>query len=246
MGKINQPTNLLDEIRDLKRQLAEVRKRVGLGNAQISSGDLTVKGGTIRVHDENDKQIVQIGAHLDGSGNPVTGLVVRRPDETVSLWAYGDEGGNGYFSVWDEAGHIVMSTDGVSGQGLATPYIPGEVIPTRYLTTFAGESTTSTSYGPAGVWTIQGLKQHPRILVDVQVSATDATTPAEIRLRNANTGAIISGPVSVPANTNSNYTLIGNLTGGHLEYYKVEVDVRKVSGAGTVWSNVNYTYGLQS
>ena len=40
MGKINQPTNLVDHIKDLKRQVSELRKRAGLGNADVGQRDV--------------------------------------------------------------------------------------------------------------------------------------------------------------------------------------------------------------
>jgi hypothetical protein len=244
VAKINQPSNLIDRLIRLEREVETLRKRTGLGNAQISSGDLTIKGGTIRVHDEDDNQIAQIGAHLDGDGNPVTGLVVRRPNETVSLWAYGDADSNGYLSVWDEAGHIVMSTDDVSGEGLARPYIPYNVTPSKYyLTAAAGESVSGASF--LSLWTLQGLKQHPRITVDVQVY-TEATATGEVRLRDGITGTVLAGPVATVTNSNVNITLTATLSQAHMDWVKLEVDARCVTGAGKVWTAINYVYGIQS
>lgn len=125
MGQVNTPSNLIDRIRVLERQLAEVRKRVGLGNAVISAGDITIQdGGTFRLRHPNGTVIARIGNLGLINGEDVWGVQFKRPDGSEALIVYGtDSGASTYSAFKDKAGHLILSDDSVSGQGLATPHL---------------------------------------------------------------------------------------------------------------------------
>lgn len=247
---------LVRQIKDLQREMRELQAGRRLEAATIGRGGLTIRGGTVAITDDgrltadyaNGVPALNLGAHTLGDGTPVHGMLITRPGGEIAFWAYGtDSGGSAFWALYDLTGNIIMSDDAVSGQGLATPYIPLGTYPTRMLLTFAadGEQTTSATFVP--LWTVHGHKQHPRLRVAAYVFTDVAGTSAEIQLRDTVPGTIIAGPTTVSATaTPTLYELTGTLAGTHLQLVKAEVEVRRTAGTGTVWVQLAYAEGIQS
>ncbi len=232
MGKVNQPENLITRIRDLERRLAAVERGRTLANSVLSQGALEV-----RTPDGN--VVYRVGA-FDLGGTTVYGTASFRHDGSVQFWSFDTPTGGGYTSLWDENNNIVMSTDTVSGQGLATPYIPLTGMPYASVLT-PPQSTTSGAF--TGLHRIHGQKQHPWIRT-LLITQADAATTGEVRLAVA--GVAISEIVSIPASDNTYRILDAPVTGGHLDYLYVDVDARRTSGAGAIRVGLAFAEGRQS
>lgn len=247
---------LVRRVTDLERQVRELQAGRRLEAATIGAGGLTIRGGIVAIKDNgrltadyaNGATALDLGAHTLINGAPAHGMLIRRPGGELAFWTYGlDSGGSAYWALYDLTGNIIMSDDAVSGQGLATPYIPLGTYPTRMLLTFAsdGEKTTSATFVP--LWTVHGHKQHPRLRVGVYVFADVAGTSAEIQLRDNGPGTIIAGPTTVSATASPTlYELTGPWAGTHMERTKAELEVRRTAGTGTVWVQLAYAEGIQS
>lgn len=242
--KVNQPSNLLDRITRLERELAEVRKRVGLSSATISGGDLTVQeGGTIRLKHPNGTIVAQVGNLGQINGEDVWGVQFKRPDGSEAMFVYGTESGAATFvGMRDRAGNIVVSDDGVTGEGLATPYIP---IPFGQR----GDPSSSTPWRTSSsTWTnlSEGwfIRQNPRATVKI-IRACSAPA-AEVQLINGFTGDVLAGPVSF--GNSWDYTTLGPITvpGAYQDEVDLMVQARVTSGSGTVGLAVVGAWGHQS
>lgn len=236
----------------LERRLAELEREVRLLRAarraestSINQGSLVVQGGSIQLLRDDGTLVAYFGPVVLPGGTPSAGVILNRHGGEQYFVLAGDPGAQ-FWALEDEAGNIVMSDDAASGQGLATPYIPLNSFPTRVLLTMGGQVTTNLAFEP--LWTIQGHKQHPRLRAGVWVATTDTTTTAEIRLRNADTGAILAGPTAVAATNNTFllFELTGAIAGAHLGGVKAEVDARRTAGAGNVNVQLAYAEGIQS
>lgn len=190
------PTDLLDRIRALERQ---VRDLMGSANTtpalnQIMGGEVVIGDrGRLRVRTSGDEDLLYLGRvqpDRGGEDEPQQGFVVRRDDGSLALtvWtAAPDTLPVQPVQVFDRRGNVVLADDAALG-GLARPYIPyplpGPADAARWEST--GSTDWTTLYrGP-------GLVQHPRLHC---VVAAEGTTGAEVRLL---VDGVPLGPVGVP------------------------------------------------
>jgi hypothetical protein len=175
MGKVNQPTDVNSEIRELKRQVAELNKRVGLSSAVISRGGLRIiNEGELVAVDENDVVIFKVGQVNFGSG---TSYGMRLAfDNGNPAFVMGGPPGDQVWALYDENENYIVTNDLISGYGLARPYFAYPLAPTTDAEingTVLVPSTTSATYVPIyegvpSVW-------HPRVSYYVSISATGVT-----------------------------------------------------------------------
>lgn len=246
MAQINQPSNLLDRIRALEKEIDAVRKRVGLGNATISTGDLTIqKGGTFRLLHPNGTVIAKIGDLGAIGGEEVWGVGISRPDGTEAFSVYGTEsGGSTYLAIRDRSGNIVFSDDGLTGAGLATPYLNGLIAPSGTADNISAcwPRTSSASYTEIMTGTIPAT--HPRLSIDM-TAATDSGVAGSARV-------LINGTQVGSAITGGNWlTIDADIPGwgdtvGFLDEVTVSVQAKRNSGTGNVYAMVYRLYGKQS
>ncbi|MFW3461521.1 hypothetical protein ACN24K_12860 [Streptomyces microflavus] len=158
------PTDLLDRIRALERQVRELMGSANTTPAQnsIVGGEVVIgERGRLRVRTAGDQDLVYLGrvAPDRDEETPQQGLVVRRDDGSLALTVWTgapDPTAVQPVRILDRRGNVIVADDTVRG-GLARPYIPyslpSPADPTRW------ESTTATTWttlhrGP-------GLVQHP-------------------------------------------------------------------------------------
>ncbi len=233
MAKVNQPEDLADRLRRLERQVAELQRGRALSGSVLSQGALEVR-------DPDGNTLFKAG-RFDVGGQTVYGVAAYRADGTTQFWAWDTPTGGGYVSLWDEAGNIIVSNDTVSGQGLATPYIPLSAMP--YASTLTPpQSTTSGTF--TGLHRIHGQKQHPWIRA-LLVTQSDAATTGEVRLTVGGV-AITTAPTAIPASDNSYRVLDAPVAGDHMDYLYVDVEARRVSGAGAIRVGLAFAEGRQS
>lgn len=237
---------LMRRLDTLERRIRELEAARSSEQTTVGRGGMVIQGGSITLKQNSGVTSAYLGHLVLPGGTPSAGIILYRHNGSEYFVLAGDPSAQ-FFAFRDEALNIVISDDAASGQGLATPYIPVNAFPTRLLLTAgSGESTVSGTFGP--LWTIQAHKQHPRLRVGMYITTSDTTTTAEIRMRDANTGAILDGPDAIGAGNNLYllYELIGVVDGAHLAGIKIEIDARRTAGAGTVYMILAYAEGIQS
>lgn len=220
MGQVNQPSDVNSEIRELKRQVQELTKRVGLSSAVISRGGLTITdGGKLTVRYPSGTAALMMGdvVDVDGGGSQGFGLLIQGDDPSYDIFrarehptvgrqvVIGETGNNvastlvytDELSIRDGGGHQLIATDTASGAGLARPYLNYRIVPS-----FSAESSgtgvrslwPSTTSGSAAK-VMQGINTvwHPRVSVGI-LTSTDGGGNVAWRLEvNGSTAASGTG-----------------------------------------------------
>lgn len=234
MGQVNQNSNLLDRIKDLQRQIDELRKSAGLGNAVISRG-------TLKVKQTDGSTIFEAGEINAAPGGQEFGFIARRPDGTVSLYSYSTDSGDGFWAGWDKSGNIIMSEDGTSGQGLARPYIPYNVLDFTQVTT-PTRTTTSATYDT--MYRAHGPKQHPKVHCQYIIK-TDADTTCDVQMILSD-GTLIAGPNAHGLASFAYGSLTGTIPGTHMQERFIDIQARRTAGTGNVKMSIAYIVGRQT
>lgn len=177
MAQVNHPSNLLDRLVRLERELAEVRKKVGISSATISRGGLTVQeGGFLRVRDPQGDELFYVGALSnaplpDGTAQQAT--IIRDDAGTARFYIWDpDPESNDYrqfVAICDYAGNIVISDDVNAGKGLARPWLPVPLYPLFGMTAsevvgYATLDAADLTGGPV-IWEGRATISHPWITV---------------------------------------------------------------------------------
>jgi hypothetical protein len=231
VGISNQKEDILSRLSALEKQVKEMRRGT-LSNAVISSGNLEVRTS-------DGHTIMRVG-ELAFNGEIVSGIATYRRDGSMQRIEWDNEVGGGSWAMFDDSGNIIAAEDSVSGQGLATPWIGMHATPMTAVAT-PTQSTTSATF--AALWRTHGVCQHPRIRVRV-VTKLDVGTTGEIRL--AIGGVPVGTMVELPSGDNTYRLLEGPVAGAHLSDITVDVEARRVAGAGTVRIEVVSVVGRQS
>ena len=152
------------------------------------------------------------------------------------------DGFHQYLALWDRAGNVIMGDDTTSGQGLARPYVPIPFYPypaAPIQTTTSGSFTTLMRAAAA-------FHQHPRVQVGVLVQSSASTT-GEVRLYDSTNGVQVGPTLTIPGGDFSNYMLgPAALGGNHMDTLDLDVQARRLTGAGTIGVQVTTAYGVQS
>ncbi|MFJ3581661.1 hypothetical protein ACIPPS_05375 [Streptomyces sp. NPDC090127] len=176
------PTDLLDRIRTLERQIRDLMGSANTNPAlnEIMGGDVVIgDGGRLRVRTKGGEDLLYLGK-VEPDRNektPQQGLVVRRDDGSLALTVWTgapDTLPTQPVQIFDRRGNVVVADD-AAHHGLARPYIPyplPEPVDTaRWEGT--GATTWTTLYrGP-------GIVQHPRLYCHI---AAQGTAGAEVQL----------------------------------------------------------------
>ncbi|OKJ98857.1 hypothetical protein [Amycolatopsis sp. CB00013] len=120
--QVNQPSNIIDRVIALERELAAVRKKVGLSSAVIARGGLTlVDDSYIKVTDSDGVEILYIGPDAEGKQR----FVLRREGGATLMYTAGSsQYGRDYWAMTDSSGRIIVSDSAETGVGLARPFLP--------------------------------------------------------------------------------------------------------------------------
>lgn len=260
MPKYNTDQDLVEVIMGLRKRIERLERAprlvsasVALGSITISDeGELVIDGGVLRVLDDVGETSLYIGFQ---SGD------MNRPDDTpqpVSL-LYRDDGSyvltvmdpaplvGGYFQHWtmyDREQNAILGDDGVSGQGLARPYIPWHVRGKSQV-----ETTTVTTPSWDTMYTLRSFKQHPKLHVAVEAVA-DASTTGNVRLYHTASSTVLAGPDAISSGATIAPTWLVDLpTPGvalHMELTEVQVQAQRVTGAGNISVRVFSAFGHET
>lgn len=241
MGQVSQPTDVLSRIIELERQLAEVRKRVGLSSATISSGGLTIEGGFLKSIDPEGQETLYVGPMTPNrpDASPQQAWVIRDDNGTARIFVWDDDptGVGGYrqqVAINDSSNRRVFQDDKVTGNGLARPWLSMPMTKPRFL-----DWPKCAINSWETLWECRMDKQHPKIWISI-MSAVEAGSAGQIRLmvggvqqffRNVNPGTIYMDEHGADIATPWG------------EEVQVNVDAIRTSGAGALGVEVRYCYG---
>lgn len=218
------------------------------GDVNVTSGGVTVSsGGTLRVvHAASGGQnLIYAGPALVGL-DEVSAFILRRPDGTLMFLAYGSNvGGDGFWAHYDKGENIVVSDDGVTAHGLATPYLNSGPFGTSFNTETAPLLPGTINATFTAVHEGYIPLTHPRIRV-LALIATDVggtTGEGKVLLDGVQIGTTVSATnwVDVTASVPGWAT-----TRTFLQEVKIEVQVRRTGGTGRVLGQMYACYGVQS
>jgi hypothetical protein len=233
MAQVNQPTNLIDQVIALRKEVAELRKRVGIGNATISGGTFTVRqDGAIQMMDAAGNLILYFGP--DEAGRQI--IRIRRDGGRNVLYTHTIDNGEQYWALTDRAGTIVVSDDTVSGKGLARPWIPVAFERVR-----GADMPRVTNGSFEGVWEANFNRSHPLIeLYTVDGCDSGTTGAAQIVITDPVSGvrtvadSWTFGP-GLGRTYRGPYALPGEAYAGPV---RVAVEYRRTGGTGNVYAVV--------
>lgn len=201
-------------------------------------GEVVIRGGQVLVEDDNGDRLIWLGQVPFGDGTTKPGLVAFRSAAdggAVALSLY-----DGIFAVWDRQGHIVLSTDEVSGQGIARPWLPIPFAPSDYI---VWPGTASASFARVLEGSIS--RQQPKVDVLLSHTTDVPDTTGEVRLMCNGTQL---GP-TVPVGFVIAYTEIGPLElpdGEFGEILEFTIEARRTAGTGKVRAMVSSAWSRQS
>lgn len=242
MGKVNQPTDTNSELREIKRQIAELNKRVGLSSAVISRGGVTILNeGELTMFNEADVEIFKVGQVEFGEGASY-GMQVNF-DNGVRGIVFGGSPGSQVFALCDETGDYLVTNDAASGYGLARPYLNYRLVPTT-----SAESSTpwpmwpSTTSGSAiGLMEGRNPIQHPKAYFRIATITTGGG--------NVNWALNFDG-VPAATGTGSSVLIVDTPGWGSTiafgQTVNTTVDASVTGGATRAFIQVTGFYGVQS
>lgn len=223
---------------------------VSAGDLTISGGDLVVDGGDFLLLDTDGSTVFKLGPQEHGDrgvsmyrevGTPV--MEVRKESSNLpQRWVMRDGFGN-----------IVVS-ESAFGVGLSRPRLAHPVIPAATPTYGVyGQEVSSAADTFTTVFRMECRRQNTNWQPRLQVSTSDTTTAAEVRVVNADfasfilndfftsadwIGAVAAGSTGF-RQLDPTLVLFGNVD----EYIRLAVQVRRTAGTGTVKVAIPSSYG---
>ena len=233
MGQINQPSNIVDKIADLERQIKELRARVGLSSATISSGSLTVKdGASFKVlHPSGYYMLVMERSAATGQ---FSFIIARDDGSAVFAELLNPDTGLQFWGLFDHNTYGLVTED-PSGVGLGRPYLDIPLYRGR-----TADWTTTTSGSFEDLYTAGFDAQHPRLGWNLMMTDTGATGEARILVDGSPVGSTFS--YTTPA------VWIDSVAHGaslHVTH-QVTVQARRTGGAGALYLSPYYMRGHSS
>lgn len=241
--------DIMRELREMKREIRELKAARTLENATIGQGGLRVKGGRISILDDgslvltspNGVNVVFVGSvegkhqlrlRRDISGNSV--LTTRTHSNEVDFWA-----------LWDNGGRIVMSDDAESGHGLGRPYLNMTMVPSfdaQQSGTGAGSLWASTDSGTP-TQLLNGFNPiwHPKLDIGVAMAGAGGTGHWRLVINDV---IVLSDETTGGLRTVSIPGWGSDITPG--QDVNIQVFGWVTSGPGRVFLQVDRLYGRQS
>lgn len=220
----------LAKVLNTKFQEIKEQARKTLYSAVISAGGLLIKdGGEFRVVTEDDVNMFYLGPMISGS-TPFRGFVMRRETGSQMLAnGIGDNDPAKVFLAWrDRTGNVVISDDATSGAGLTRPWLVMPSVPVLSSSIPVTSGGTWISVYSTG-WII---KQQPSAEAQALLYSTGGGVgEARFTVNGSPVGSVI--PIASGAfswSSIQSFALPGNYNG----YVRVELQVQRTNGAGSV------------
>lgn len=158
----------------------------GSATFEDGGGVFIEEGGTLRVTDANGVTIAYFGGFTDGT----FGWNFRYDSDDPLFTRQGVEGQQ-FWGFWDQNGHLIFTSDGVTGTGLGRPYLNIPMVPSSgtsvgtggpFWPQFTNSSFQEVMYRITTLW-------HPRITVGVNTDTTSGTVEWELRINGVTAGS---------------------------------------------------------
>lgn len=253
MARLPSLTDLVSWLKGLDRRVSKLETAPRLGNAAISDGNLTVRGGHvivedggIDVHGKGRIDIVNGGSFLTADGQsralfyagglaetvPGTpqgyGVYLRRLDGSFALH-FSDDADDEQpqrIKVYDRNKYMIFAED-PQGDGLEWPVIPIPFERSDYQGWPGTTSGTFTELLQGGMY-----RQHRRALVMVKHTTDESTTTGEVRVTIG--GAQVGATVSVEFAIGTSFIGPFDVPGSHGSSTTLRVEARRTAGPGNV------------
>lgn len=158
------------------------------GGAEFDDGgDLTVRGGSLRMTSEDGTVgLLYFGPAADG--DPIWQFSFPNGDGAFGLFG---TSGNGFWAGKDHGNNILISNDAASGAGLAEPSLNIPMVPSAgtsigtggpFWPEFVNTSYQEVMHCITKLW-------HPRIAIGVDTSTTSGTVDWELRIDGVTAGS---------------------------------------------------------
>jgi len=236
----NTPQDIIDRLRAMERQIAELNGRLNIRPAlnTIVGGSVTIKGGgALVVQDTSGDSVLRIGqVDPDVDGEPQQATVIRRMDGSLAfaVWTSATTGAQPV-RIYDRDSGIIFADDVVAG-GLAIPWLP---LPLP-VASAGGSFFSSTSGSFATVARSIGWFHHPRVYVDIAMSFGAGTTGQSRLVIGGDTIATFSSSGS------GSFDLPDWEWSGVPQAKSIELQIQRNSGANSVFAQMRSLYGRQS
>lgn len=226
---------------NIERTIQEHAAARRLENSSISAGEIGIKGGALRVYDDDGSVLAVLGDLSNG----YRGTIINRAggDPAFEIYGTGPGAMSGFVGLYDRSGNYVVTDDAFSARGLARPYIP---IPMQDLSAPTATTTSSTFVDICG-----GVSaiQHPVMYAYLLVRSDDASTTGEVRLTldsvqvgptlTVTAGQFAAVPLGDPFAVTVNESVYGAI-------HTLSLQARRTAGTGTVGAKVLSLLGLES
>jgi hypothetical protein len=217
MAGNNLPTTLIDQIKDLRLQLAELRKNKGLSSSSFR-GEFQV------LHANLGTWLLKVG--LGAGGKYFFSL--RRDDGTAAIELGTTGSGDQFWAGWDRAANVVLSDDAAAGQGLARPWLPHPVINVLSTEIPTTSSATYIAMQSSG----QVIKQQPYAELEALVLSTGGGIGnARFTCNGSPIGSVM--PVTSGLFAWQAIQTVA-LPGNYNDRVRLELEVQRTNGAGAV------------
>lgn len=175
MGATNLPEDWGTWKRDIERQLREIRDRVGNVSGFIGQGGLQIgDGGSLKMTDAAGPPPNVLFYIGPDPNNPARQLLeIRRENGVLIMRTFYLPGGQVVWALHDRTGRLIFSDDGISGQGVAEPWIPVPMYPRAFPNAFLDSTDTDLTLPASAcsggtVWEGRiGKPSHPKLHLDM-------------------------------------------------------------------------------
>lgn len=209
MGQVSQPTNLVDQIRDLRRQFNEFRKNIGLSSAVLRGGGMSLLDDAyLKMVDADGSVRLFVGGTMnpampDGTPQPIFLVNDHTGQNRIGVFDPLPDV-DGYAPVvwiYDHLGRVAFTTD--RNGGIAEPWISVPMYPLFQDAVFGIDAAGSHPTLPASALTSEspvwegriGKCSHPRIQFDMvlgRVTGVSATVTYRYYVGGTLLGSVVN------------------------------------------------------
>lgn len=246
------PGQMNRRIAELERQVRELRAARRAEATTISAGGLTITAqGGLNVIDDFNNLLLALGAitNIPFSGGITQygfQLTRQNPDGTagelaLSLAASGATPPQ-TLGLYDSSGNTLWSDDGLSGQGIALPYLSFAMVP------YVGSLWPSTN---AGSWSLLSYgtppKQQPKVMF-AGIATVPSGVTGQLRIFDIVNNVQIGSTVTISSAPGGASWQIGPAAVGgyHTEIMGLELQGQITAGSGSIAAAITASFGCQS